>query len=416
MLASYKRHFFKINLPFKVEANLSDYSTENLSRFIHEYIHFLKNAFTPWGLYTSFQFYNKIKNKFNYIKETHGEIKIPVDWPEPKDTNWLNEIYTVGEGKRYSEANREIDGIQFNHKSTINYHRKKININGRNRTMVTIDIDTVPHGIQEIILGAWIIKESMAQIIQSSIWEENNDAEKKYVLPYDFVTVFCEQWAPKVSLDKEKQISICWASLFSMCPGETFLELLDYAQQNSHLSAKEIFDFYINDSKIRLNDSHEEIPFEDFIKDLRKKFLDHLEVFLNLKCDYFNLLLSDKSSIDVFEKVLKILGETNPENIDLIIQELGMPVVFGDGNSSCFSFVKDDPDSLAPTLKLFAYEQIDNCLNSQNEICPFYNLCEKDETIEKQYACRTNPLTIEIDCPMYFASKIAGIHNRQIVK
>lgn len=73
-----------------------------------------------------------------------------------------------------------------------------------------------------------------------------------------------------------------------------------------------------------------------------------------------------------------------------------MPVVFGDGNSSCFSFVKDDPDSLAPILKLFAYEQIDNFLNSQNEICPCYNLCEKDETIEKQYACRTNPLTIEI--------------------
>lgn len=87
-----------------------------------------------------------------------------------------------------------------------------------------------------------------------------------------------------------------------------------------------------------------------------------------------------------------------------------MPVVFGDGNSSSFSVVKDDPDSLAPILKLFAYEQIDNFLNSQNEICPCYNICEKDETIEKQYACRTNPLTIEIECN--FASKIAGIHNR----
>lgn len=67
-------------------------------------------------------------------------------------------------------------------------------------------------------------------------------------------------------------------------------------------------------------------------------------------------------------------------------------------------------------LKLFVYEQIDNFLSSRNEICPCYNLCEKDETIEKQYACRTNLLTIEIECPMYFASKIAGIHNRQITK
>ena len=69
-------------------------------------------------------------------------------------------------------------------------------------------------------MGAWIIKESMAQIIQTSIFADDNEDVRPKVVPYDVVSILCDQYAPAVRNDPSKQVAICWGALFSMSPGE----------------------------------------------------------------------------------------------------------------------------------------------------------------------------------------------------
>ncbi len=410
MGAYYKPHFFRISLPFKVEKELSNYDSRNLSRFIHEYIHFIQNLYTPWGLFVSFQSYSRIQRIIDDIlKKEDEDISIPYYLEETDHDKWFGNIYIIGEGKRVSESKNNIDNVEFIPQSPIRFHRVK---KYGNKAAIIMDIDTVPYGKQQVIFGAWIIKESMAQIIQTSIYP--HDASPVKVIPYDCVSAICEQYAPSIYMDKSKILAICWASLFSMTPGESFLDLIYYAEQNPELSAKEIFENHIVNSQIRIKSSEEAISFDDFMNDIRRRFLAHLEVFVGMECAYFKKVLLSSPTMEVFSNLLKFLGNKDAINVDELTQELGMPVVFGDGNTLCFPVLENDKDSFAPAIKLFGMELVSGFVSSRSCICPLINMCENDEGIEKQYECISNPLMIGIDCPMNFATKIVGVHGRSI--
>lgn len=199
-----------------------------------------------------------------------------------------------------------------------------------------------------------------------------------------------------------------------MSPGETFFDLLDFAERNPELSAREIFEYHITTSRIKIKTIEGTVTFEDFMMDIRKRFLKHLEVFLGMSCDYFKNILSDNSIPNVLSLILKLIGNNELAEIDSVINDLGMPVVFGDGNSSCISFLERDPKSMGPLMKLFGAELVYRFLNSKSCRCPLIQMCENDPNIEIQYNCISNPLMVEIDCPMYFASQIMGVHGRNI--
>lgn len=413
MGAVYKPYFFRIVLPFKVEQDLSKYEIKDLSRFVHEYIHFLQNLYTPWGLFTSFQSYSRMKRMLEEIKNNiDQDILIPYECEHTDHDKWYVPIFTIGEGKRFSEDNNSVDNIEFNPASPIKYNRVKHN--GNNKPMITIEIDTIPYGKQEIVLGAWIIKESMAQIIQTSIFSDINEVDRPKVIPYDFVSIFCKQYAPSLYGHLDKLVAICWASLFSMYPGESFMDLVDFAECNPQLSAIEIFDNHISSSRIRIKNSEQTVSFEEFMNDIRIKFLEHLEFFVDMQCDYFRRILSGISIKEVFSSILAIVGNKDPNEIDSITQELGMPIVFGEANSSCMPFLKEDPESFNSIMKLFGIELVYGFLCSKGCKCPSLTMCEKDEGIEKQYECISNPLMVSIDCPMYFAANIVGVYGRNI--
>lgn len=412
MGAFYKPHFFRISLPFIVEKDLSKYGSQNLSRFIYEYIHFLQNLYTPWGLFTSFQSYARIARVFQEIRQNpEQDIHIPLKGNGSSHDKWFSTVYTEGEGKRFSETNNDIDNVAFTPDTLIKFHRVK---KDGFKPVVILDVETVPYGKQEIMFGAWAIKESMAQIIQTSIFTEDNEDVRPKVIPYDVVTILCDQYAPSGRNDPHKQVAICWGSLFSMSPGESFFDLLDFAERNPELSASEIFEYHITTSRIKIKTVEGTVSFEDFMLDIRKLFLEHLEAFLGMSCNYFKNVLSDSSIQNVLSLILKFIGDNDPAKIDSVTNDLGMPVVFGDGNSSCIPFLEKDPESMGPLMKLFGAELVYSFLNSKSCRCPLIEMCENDPNIEIQYDCISNPLMVEIDCPMYFASQIMGVHGRNI--
>lgn len=67
---SYTSGFFlmKLSFPFNIN-DLSELSTENLGTFAHEYVHFLQNTSTPYGLWQAMIFYQAISEFFSFVKK-----------------------------------------------------------------------------------------------------------------------------------------------------------------------------------------------------------------------------------------------------------------------------------------------------------------------------------------------------------
>lgn len=67
---SYTPVFFLMKLSFPFDINdLSELSTENLGTFAHEYVHFLQNTSTPYGLWQAMIFYQAISEFFSFVKK-----------------------------------------------------------------------------------------------------------------------------------------------------------------------------------------------------------------------------------------------------------------------------------------------------------------------------------------------------------
>lgn len=51
-------------LSFSYDGNLDNLSDKDFGTLVHEYIHFLQNTSTPWGLYTSAMTYSSVADVF----------------------------------------------------------------------------------------------------------------------------------------------------------------------------------------------------------------------------------------------------------------------------------------------------------------------------------------------------------------
>ena len=61
----YKPAFMQIHLHESFDGDLDKLDIPTLGVFVHEYIHFLQNLSTPWGLYDSMV-------RYNIMAETYG--------------------------------------------------------------------------------------------------------------------------------------------------------------------------------------------------------------------------------------------------------------------------------------------------------------------------------------------------------
>lgn len=149
------------------------------------------------------------------------------------------------------------------------------------------------------------------------------------------------------------------------------------------------------------------------MKDIRGRFIKCLELFVNQQCAYFTYILSNKSINNIYNSILKIY-HSERARISETMQALGEPAIWGTENTSCFTFLKNNETSQVPTFKLFAYELVNEFLGVQDGKCPLKELCDQDKNIQKKYECVSNPLMIDNHCPMYFASRMVGINNKEI--
>ena len=83
MAGAYKPGFMQIKLTHQFQKGFGDFTIEQLGVFFHEYIHYLQNISTPWGLYMSMVQYKTISETYAHIQSADRTIELPLKVTTP---------------------------------------------------------------------------------------------------------------------------------------------------------------------------------------------------------------------------------------------------------------------------------------------------------------------------------------------
>lgn len=236
---SYLPGFFRMKLEFPFNESrlaLSNLSKRNQASFFHEYIHFLQDITTFWGLNNTYVYSEYIHLACNVIyDQPKGEIHLPIkvhfDRTNVAANQWLVK-HTIGDYE-------EIDDLFI-----LRYKSKKETcpFSSSYVKKLTKIILTIQGG-KKIEFGARAIMESMAYMLEKRI-APGGRAPKEY--PYLSAEYLTRTIYPPFADDDLRLISLCDISLQFTQPGKIFVETLEYYKEKETLPTSEeiYFRFY----------------------------------------------------------------------------------------------------------------------------------------------------------------------------
>lgn len=237
-LGEYFPSFFRMKLSFAFYDNpIAIYRLPPKERgtFIHEYIHFLQDISTHFGLNNMYVYSEYLHSTITQLyKEKKKEIKIPID-PYKQSANLLSniEINNLCTGDYKSRETLIISDIK----------EKNYKLKNRNKIIESIPIYQLKSGKEFIHFGGRAIMESMAFLIEQAL-EPLTVGAKDY--PYHAAQNVSDYYIPNFSSDPGRLIALCDVALLMSNPAHLFISYLKYYKhQNIIPSAKDIYDkFY----------------------------------------------------------------------------------------------------------------------------------------------------------------------------
>lgn len=413
MAGSYKPGFMQIQLTHQFKKGFKDFTVEQLGVFWHEYIHYLQNISTPWGLYMSMVQYKTISYTYACILEADDVIKLPLRVSKP-DLDRQMAILDLGRG-HYPFNNDYDQSCQIIDRTTkIKIHRTCEIIGEKTYPKISLEIAFVDGTKRCIDLGALIINESMAAMYQIMI--DPNASHEKYDLPYNLIQILCEQHYPNIAHDRKKLIAICYTSLFSLSPAQVLLEQLDNASENPDVSGLELFNDFVRNAEIFDNQGRKSTVTE-FMDDLIDRFKQILSQLLNCELDYIADVL-DK--VRISKRMIPLISivyeeEFNPTDIETIIDILGIPFTYNENGEhflpkSIKTPDKDSDDILALIANSALYNYI--AYPNQYRCCPLRFMCLQSKTPIVKDECFDFPW-LGNRCPITGLCEYIGLKDKE---
>lgn len=156
-LGNYETSFFIMNVPTKADLEIRDMADEDFAIFFHEYIHFLQDI-------TSFYGYMEIYSHGEYMRRAINDIYVgPRRFNVPLEFEERGDFVTI---------NKRIASLSLGDKEELNFVIiKDVFIESFSIT----DSFSIPElhvlaatnkGEEEIIIGAYAIRENMAYLLE----------------------------------------------------------------------------------------------------------------------------------------------------------------------------------------------------------------------------------------------------------
>lgn len=370
----YKPSFFYIFLEGSFNIDVGLLSPKDRGTLVHEYIHYIQNISTYWGLYSSIVRYHELMEFKSYLIATDNiEIPIKLEYSETLKVKIDRVIFGNGRSNFPYGKSWNIDLSK-----NIEIEKNRLNLHGHNVEKIVLTAHFDDGRVEPIDLGAHIIKESMAALYQSLV-----DVDAKHSdIPYNLVQILCNQHFPNISNDIEKLICICYTSLFSMSPGSELISLMEWASKNPHLDGMTIFTEFVDTTTI-IDRHGERHKIEQYFDTLIDGFKDSLATNLQADLDYIERVLDRIRLSNRSVPYLTVLYDSNGlsvENINALVGHFGIPYIQTLNNGYHFPQSTKtgaaEDESSVDVMELIAQETMFSYMTRpRDKMCPLYYMC-----------------------------------------
>lgn len=320
----YRTSFFHINLRFKWDMEFDTLNDSDRGLILHEYVHFLQNLTTPWGLWSGMIDYALYASIGAYVQPLAKSGKdISLEHFDFSDSM-----------KRMLEAREKGRGTHGDGASC-EYITSISRIKGDQPVYLIEGYDIDATGVKlprkgGVELGAFAIQESMAYMCQQMADPSAKGTSPAY--PYDFVQLIADNFYPRIAENKPLLVACCYLSLFSMSPGKRLIELLDDASLIPDVDMKSFVEEHIANDKVMIrNATGEETvcsPIE-FYQLSVEKFLKALNALPGVTTQYIEDVLNRTQLANGIIPLLAPFANDTITNADIraMMEYLGAPMI-----------------------------------------------------------------------------------------
>ena len=217
-LGEYMPAFFQMYLKVGGIIDLNTCSDRDFSLFFHEYIHFLQDLTTTYGLTQCFYYGEYIHTAVNDIYKHHkGEFTVPIRYNEPSHHVKIADVITdITMGDCNSDAHTfNVENVSLNSMDNLPIDSSKIN------NINVVDVESREGDC--FSFGAYAIKESVAYILERCV---TKDYETSPEFPYCSAEKIVEYLFPEFGKNNLNVLALCDISLMFSNPAEIFYSTL----------------------------------------------------------------------------------------------------------------------------------------------------------------------------------------------
>lgn len=222
-LGFYLPSFLRIHI--ETNENLQDLNTlkdNDGATYLHEYIHFIQDITTTYGLQNIERIVDYMKYVNNFVVKLPKESTFDV--PIIPDSSAGN-VYTNYKLNKIYDGNGDEDAAEF---IDYRYCSKKVTIGSTTEDMRYIKVRYKTSKEEKFfVFGAECIVESMAWIIETECYPNNlHSSDQPPDLPYKSAEKLVELIFPEFGHDRLNILALCDASLRTFHPGDFFYQTL----------------------------------------------------------------------------------------------------------------------------------------------------------------------------------------------
>jgi hypothetical protein len=245
MRGCYRPSFFKLEVYADCELDdLNKLQREHFSTFFHEYIHFLQDITTTFGLINTSIISNRLRyfNK-EFIKHPATNVTIPLPLHNHGSTKINCELQNIylgtGNSKEHRDREPTIEGVRLIDTTL------KLGKPHKNHIQEVIVDYSFSGSKSQFRFGALCLLENMAHIIQCKFYPEVQHPG----IPYRTAELIAKFIYPDIGDSFDKVFALCDVSLMTFHPGEAFFKILSEMKKDSwNGSAKDIEGYALDKS------------------------------------------------------------------------------------------------------------------------------------------------------------------------
>ena len=386
------------------DPDLIKMSRADLGTFLHEYVHFLQNISTPYGIFEASTYNEAAVETFIDI-EPKDEIELPYDAPQSRMLKGRLEWLKIMDGQHINISDEH---IQVDDNKKILWGVTKQSIVGREGRLVALEFYDKAGKTHHRFIGARDIKEAMAVAYQGLI---DTDAMHPDI-PYNLLRIFCNQTFPTVGNDVKKFICLCYTALFSLEPAYHFISLCHKAEDEKEKTGFQFFDDYLTDHKIMVRGKRMTV-WEHF-NGMLKQYRQSIEGLIRCEMPYINSLLESVRLENGNVPLLNVINTDIPfsvDNVQALVSACGIPYMHAQNRG--WFFPSMDGEGASDVVKLvgdtWLYQFLINRDEMKKCVCPLVTICGQKGTY-----CYDQPW-LERNCTFELLGNEIGLKDKKII-